>query len=212
MLLRWLKSELITQPARKLSGWIGSERTSAVQGVVPAVRWEILPMFGKPTIGNNQQRWDSAALGRTSDCESFRCIAKPTIAGAAPWANPWLGSNPGGATLCESGHQNPKGAPSASPAPISQESVVAGQDLNVRKLGDPSERNPRAPLAQIVQRTRSYKIVFQRGKAQFWCPGGGIEPPTLRFSGSFFASTPSNLEHKNCLIVQRKSMSYLGFV
>ena len=25
--------------------------------------WEIFPMFGKPTIGNNQQRWDSVALG-----------------------------------------------------------------------------------------------------------------------------------------------------
>ncbi|MET4390661.1 hypothetical protein ABIB73_006443 [Bradyrhizobium sp. F1.4.3] len=45
----------------------------------------------------------------------------------------------------------------------------AGQDPNVRKLGDSRERNPRAPLAQIVQRTQSYKIVLQRGKAQFWC-------------------------------------------
>ena len=27
------------------------------------MRWEIFPMFGKPTIGNNQQRWDSVALG-----------------------------------------------------------------------------------------------------------------------------------------------------
>src|SRR5258708_35349679 len=63
ILLRRLKSELITQLARKLFGWIGSERTSAVQGALPAVCWEIFPMFGKPTIGNNQQRWDSVALG-----------------------------------------------------------------------------------------------------------------------------------------------------
>jgi hypothetical protein len=63
MLLRWLKSELITQPARQLSGWIGSERTSAVQGALPAGCWEIFPMFGKPTIGKNQQRWGSVALG-----------------------------------------------------------------------------------------------------------------------------------------------------
>jgi hypothetical protein len=63
MLLRWLKSELITQTARRLFGWIGSERTIAVQGAVPAVCWEIFPMFGKPTIGKNQQRWDSVALG-----------------------------------------------------------------------------------------------------------------------------------------------------
>jgi len=34
--------------------------------------------------------WDSAASGRTSDCGPFRRIAKPTIAGAAPCANPWL--------------------------------------------------------------------------------------------------------------------------
>ncbi len=27
------------------------------------MRWEIFPMFGKPTIGDNQQRWDSVALG-----------------------------------------------------------------------------------------------------------------------------------------------------
>jgi hypothetical protein len=61
-LLRWLKSELITQPARKLFGWIGAERTGAVQGALPAACWEIFPMFGKPTIGNNRQRWDSVAL------------------------------------------------------------------------------------------------------------------------------------------------------
>ena len=47
MRLRWLKSELISQPARKLFGWIESERTSAVQGALPAVSWEIFPMFGK---------------------------------------------------------------------------------------------------------------------------------------------------------------------
>jgi len=55
MLLRWLKSELITQPARKPFGRIGSERTSAVPGALPAVCWEIFPMFSKPAIGNNQQ-------------------------------------------------------------------------------------------------------------------------------------------------------------
>jgi hypothetical protein len=27
------------------------------------VCWEIFPIFGKPTIGDNQQRWDSVALG-----------------------------------------------------------------------------------------------------------------------------------------------------
>jgi hypothetical protein len=43
MLLRWLKSELITQPARKLFGWIGPEWTIAVQGALPAVCWEIFP-------------------------------------------------------------------------------------------------------------------------------------------------------------------------
>jgi hypothetical protein len=52
MLRRWLKSELITQPARKLFGRIGSERTSAVQGAKPAVYWEVFPMFGQPKIGN----------------------------------------------------------------------------------------------------------------------------------------------------------------
>jgi len=83
MLLRWLKSELITQPARKLFGRIGSERTSAVQGALPAVRWEIFPMFGKPTIGNNQQRWDSVALGfEPAIANLFDAFAKPTIAGA----------------------------------------------------------------------------------------------------------------------------------
>jgi hypothetical protein len=45
MLLRWLNSELFTQPARKLFGRIGSEWTSAVQGAVPAVSWEIFPML-----------------------------------------------------------------------------------------------------------------------------------------------------------------------
>jgi hypothetical protein len=63
MLLRQLKSERITQPARKLFGQIGSERTSAVQGALPAARWEIFPMFGKPAIRNNQRRWDGVALG-----------------------------------------------------------------------------------------------------------------------------------------------------
>ena len=61
--LRWLKSELITQPARKLFDRIGSERTSAVQRALPAVRWEIFLIFGKPTIGNSQQRWDKVVLG-----------------------------------------------------------------------------------------------------------------------------------------------------
>jgi hypothetical protein len=56
-------AELITQPARKLLGWIRSERTSAVQEALPAACWEIFPMFDKPTIGNNQQRWGSVALG-----------------------------------------------------------------------------------------------------------------------------------------------------
>jgi hypothetical protein len=64
MLLRQLKSELITQPARKLFGRIGSEPTSAVQGALPAARWEIILTFGKPTIGNKQQRWDRAARWR----------------------------------------------------------------------------------------------------------------------------------------------------
>jgi hypothetical protein len=67
MLLRWLKSELITQLVRKLFGWIGSERTSAVQGTLPAVCWEIFPMFDKPTIGDNQPRWDSVVLGFEPD-------------------------------------------------------------------------------------------------------------------------------------------------
>ena len=66
MLIRRPKSELITQPARKLFSWIGSERTSAVQGALPAVCWEILPMFGKPAIGNNQQRWDGVTGLRAS--------------------------------------------------------------------------------------------------------------------------------------------------
>ena len=66
------------------------------------MRWEIFPMFGKPTIGNNQQRWDSVALGfEPAIANLFDAFAKPTIAGAPP--------------LCEhtrplrSGRQNPKG-------------------------------------------------------------------------------------------------------
>jgi len=47
MLLRQSKSDRITQPARKLFGRIGSERAGAVQGALPAARWEIFPMFGK---------------------------------------------------------------------------------------------------------------------------------------------------------------------
>jgi len=31
-------------------------REKAVRGALPAVCWELFPMFGKPTIGNNQQR------------------------------------------------------------------------------------------------------------------------------------------------------------
>src|SRR5207253_7509038 len=49
--------------ARELFGRIGSERTSAVQRALPAVRWEIFLIFGKPTIGNSQQRWDKVVLG-----------------------------------------------------------------------------------------------------------------------------------------------------
>jgi hypothetical protein len=43
-------------------------------------------------------------------------------------------------------------------------------------------------------------------------PRGGIEPPTLRFSGSFFLNTIKTIEIYNCLIDQQRSMSYLGFV
>ena len=47
------------------------------------MRWEIFPMFGKPTIGNNQQRWDSVALGfEPAIANLFDAFAKPTIAGA----------------------------------------------------------------------------------------------------------------------------------
>jgi hypothetical protein len=43
-------------------------------------------------------------------------------------------------------------------------------------------------------------------------PRGGIEPPTLRFSGSFFMHKISKIENLSCLIGQQRSMSYLGFV
>jgi hypothetical protein len=85
-----LADELITQPARKLFGRIGSERTSAVQGALPAVRWEIFPMFGKPTIDNKQQRWDNVAL-------SFApAIANPLDASRNPQSwKPLLVRTPG---------------------------------------------------------------------------------------------------------------------
>jgi hypothetical protein len=37
-------------------------------------------------------------------------------------------------------------------------------------------------------------------------PRGGIEPPTLRFSGSFFASKLSNVEVWICLTGELRSM------
>jgi hypothetical protein len=116
------------------------------------VRWEIFPMFGKPTIGSNQQRRDSVALG-----------FEPAI------ANPFDASrNPQSREL-----PHAKGDPYGSPAPISQESVVAGAGFERAKLNEPqggkSASAPRAdhPANAIVQdRALAWKSVV-------WCPGAG---------------------------------------
>lgn len=114
------------------------------------MRWEIFPMFGKPRIGSNQQCSGQCGVRlRISDCASFRCIAKPTIAGAA--------------------HAKGDGPP----APISQESVVAGAGFERAKPGEPQgEKSASAPRADhpanaIVQdRALAWKSVV-------WCPGAG---------------------------------------
>ena len=103
------------------------------------MRWEIFPMFGKPTIGNNQQRWDSVALGfEPAIANLFDASRNPQSRERPLCERPArLKSGRRNTRPLQSGRQNPKGDPSASPAPMSQESVVAGQDLNVRKLSDP---------------------------------------------------------------------------
>jgi hypothetical protein len=115
------------------------------------VRWDIFPMFGKPSIG--RQPAVSGQCGvrlRTSDCESFRCIAKPTIAGAAPRERLPL------AGRLRRYRKN---------------QWLRGPDLNVRNLASLRERNPRAPLAPIIQRTQSYKDRALASKSVVWCPG-----------------------------------------
>jgi hypothetical protein len=96
-------------------------------------------MFGKPTIGSNQQRRDSVALG-----------FEPAI------ANPFDASrNPQSREL-----PTRKATLTGRLRRYRKNRWLRGLDLNARNLASLREGNPRAPLAPIIQRTQSYKIVL----------------------------------------------------
>jgi hypothetical protein len=108
-------------------------------------------MFGKPTIGSNQPCRDSVALG-----------FEPAI------ANPFDASrNPQSREL-----PHAKGDPYGSPAPISQESVVAGAGFDRAKLSEPQgEKSASAPRAADHPANAIVQDRALASKSVVWCPG-----------------------------------------